>query len=149
MSQNYKDFVLFLVDLGDNDLQAHVEVAPSNATYLSHYSANEFLNLISTRLDENVCENLKLSHDFTLLADESTDNGGRSQLAIFVCLIEKNNTPIEMFLALTTLTESKTSATILEAILKVLENKDISSSNIRFCGLDGNNSMKIAEVCNA
>ena len=77
--------------------------------------------------------------DFTILADESTDDGDRGQLAIFVRIIE-------CFLGITRVGTSKTAAAIMEIIETFLQSKEIESSYIRFCGLDGTNSMS-SERC--
>ena len=84
--------------------------------------------------------------DFTILADESTDDGDRSQLAIFVRIIGSDHRPIEHFLEITLIAISRTAAAIMDIISKFLISKEIQPSYIRFCGLDGTNSIS-SERC--
>ena len=62
--------------------------------------------------------------DFTILADESTDDGDLSQLAIFVRIIGRDHRLIEYFLVITRIIISKTAA----AIMDVISNFDFKSN---------------------
>ena len=84
--------------------------------------------------------------DFTILADKSTDDGDQSQLAIFVRIIGSDHRSIEHFLGITRIAISKTAAAIMDIISNFLISKEIQPSYIRFCGLDGTNSMS-SERC--
>ena len=84
--------------------------------------------------------------DFTILADESTDDCDWSQLAIFVRIIGSDHRPIEHFLGITCIAISKTAAAIMDIISNFLISKEIQPSYIWFCGLDGTNS-KSSESC--
>ena len=84
--------------------------------------------------------------DFTILEDESTDDGDRSQLAIFVRIIGSNDRPIEHFLGITRIAISKTAATIMDIISNFLISKEMQLSYIRFCGLNEANSVS-SECC--
>ena len=84
--------------------------------------------------------------DFTILADESTDDCDWSQPAIFVRIIGSDHRPIEHFLGITCIAISKTAAAIMDIISNFLISKEIQPSYIRFCGLDGTNSMS-SERC--
>ena len=100
------------------------------------------LGLLATIL----LHDLNASMDFTILADESTDDGDRSQLAIFVRIIESDHRPVEHFLGITCIAISKTTAAIMDIICKFLISKEMQPSYIRFCGLDGTNNMN-SECC--
>ena len=143
---NFEDVIKYLNDLGDEDIGHHLRNAPKNATYMSSVAVEEFLKLIGDRLTSVLLQDLNSSVDFTILADESTDDGDRSQLAIFIRIIGNDNKPIERFLGLTRVGTSKTAATIMELIHTFLRSKEIECSYIRFCGLDGTNSMS-SERC--
>ena len=82
---------------------------------------------------------LNTSMDFTILADESTDDGDRSQQAIFVHIIGSNHTPIEHVLGITRIAISKTAA--VDIISNFLISKEMQPSYIR---LDGTSSMQSA-----
>ena len=137
----------FLDDIGDPDIKYHLRNALQNLTYSSMFAVEEFLNLIGDHLASVLLHELNTSMDFTLLADESTDDGDGSQQAIFVCIIGSDHRPIEHFLGITCIVISKTAATIMDNIRNFLISKEIQPSYIRFCGLDGTNSMS-SEHCN-
>ena len=82
---------------------------------------------------------LNTSMDFTILADESTDDGDRSQQAIFVHIIGSNHRPIEHVLGITRIAISKTAA--VDIISNFLISKEMQPSYIR---LDGTSSMRSA-----
>ena len=83
--------------------------------------------------------------DFTILADKSTDDGDQSQLAIFERIIGSDHRPIEHFLGITRIAISKTAGVIMDIISNFLISKEIKPY-MRFCGLDGTNSMS-SERC--
>ena len=92
--------------------------------------------------DDELITDLKLTLDFTILADESTDEADRVQLAIFVRYIDvTTHLPIEKCLGVVTLAESKKAIDIHAMITDLLEKKGIEKSNIHFSGLDGTNAM--------
>lgn len=55
-----------------------------NATYLSHVSVENLTEAISIFLEEKTLTALKVVDNFSLLADECTDEGQRQQLALVV-----------------------------------------------------------------
>ena len=85
---------------------------------------------------------LLVAADFSLLADESTDEAGRAQLSMFVRFIEiTTNLPKEEFICVHKLGASKTSEAIMIEIEEMFVEKHINKSFIRFSGLDGTNCM--------
>ena len=143
---NFEDVINYLSDIGDPDIQYHLKNAPKNATHLSTFAVEEFLKLIGDHLTSILLQDLNSNMDFTILADEITDDGDRSQLAIFVRIIGCDNKPTECFLGITRVGTSKTAAAIMEIIETFLQSKEIECSYIRFCGLDGTNSVS-SERC--
>ena len=113
---------------------------------MSTFAVEEFLKLIGDHLASILLRDLNTSIDFTILACESTDDGDRSQLAIFVHIIRSDHRPIEHFLGITHIAISKTAAAIMDVISNLLISKEIQPSYTRFCGLDGTNSMS-SEHC--
>ena len=86
---NFKDVIDFLDDIGDPDIKYHLRNAPQNSTYTSTFAVEEFLKSIGDHL-ASILD--------TVLADESTDDGDRSQLAIFARIIGSDHRQIEHFL---------------------------------------------------
>ena len=142
---NFKDVIDFLDDIGKPDIKYHLRNAPQNSTYTSTFAVEEFLKLIGDHLASILLRGLNTSMDFTILADESTDDRDQSQQAIFVSIIGSDHRPIEHFLEITLIAISKTAADIMDIISKFLISKEIQPY-IRFSDLDGTNSMS-SERC--
>ena len=136
----------FLDDIGDPDIKYHLRSVLQNLMYSPMFAVEEFLNLIGDHLASVLLHELNTSMDFAILADESTDDGDGSQRAIFVHIIGSDHRPIEHFLGITCIVISKTAAAIMDNIRNFLISKEIQPSYIRFCGLDGTNSMS-SEHC--
>ena len=99
------------------------------------FSVEEFLKMIGDHLASILLRDLNTSIHFAILADESTDDGDQSQLAIFVCLIGSHHRPIEDFLGITRIAILKTTAAIMDTISNFLISKEVQPY-IRFCGLN-------------
>ena len=84
--------------------------------------------------------------DFTIPADEGADDGDQSQRVIFVRIIGSNHRPIEHFLGITHIAISKTAAAIMDITNNFLILKEVQPFYVRFCGLDGTNSIS-SERC--
>ena len=105
-------------------------------------AVEELLRVLCYFFDDELITDLKLTCDFTILADESTDQADRAQLAICVRYIDiTTHLPIEKCLGVVTLAESKKAIDIHAMITVLLEKKGIEKSNICFLGLDGTNAM--------
>ena len=75
MKQNFEKLISFITfELEDPDLSAHILSAPKNATYCTANSVEEFLKLIGDFLHDQNVTDFQVSGDFTLLADENTDD---------------------------------------------------------------------------
>ena len=88
----------------------------------------EFLKLI----DDHVAllRDLNTNMGFTILTDESTDDGDQNQLAIFVHIIGSDHRPNEHYLGITCIAISKTAAAIVDIISNFLFSKEIQPSYI-------------------
>ena len=89
IKNNFEDVVNFIAHgIGDDDLQKHLSESGKNATYLSQFTVDEYIGLISDLLETEVHAELLAGSDFSLLSDESTDEAGRAQLSIFVRYVD-------------------------------------------------------------
>ena len=80
--------------------------------------------------------------EFSVLADESKDEGDRSQVAVFIRFVNVTSHKLqERFLGVVKLAKSKKAEDFHDIIMKLLEAKGLDSSLIRFFGLDGTNAM--------
>ena len=142
IKNNFEDLIMFIKDMGDQDLVYHFNQAAKNATYISHFTIDEFLKIISDYLEHKLMIDLSLSSDFALLSDESCDEANRAQFSIFVRYIDTaTNSPKEGFVCIRKLGTSKTSEALMKELEEMFVEKNINKSLIRFSGLDGTNAM--------
>ena len=142
VKNNFQEVLRFVADVGDEDIALHLEHAPKNASYISTFTAEQILKVIGDYLNQRIVDDVVASGDFTILADESTDEGDRVQMSMFVRLIDiYTNKPVERFLGIVKLTTSKKAEELHNVIMNLLQSKEINSANIQFCGFDGTNAM--------
>ena len=72
-------------------------------------------------LSDQIITDLIAAGDFTILADESTDEADRSQMSIFVCFVDASEKKPERFLVIVKLATSKMPVDLHEIIIKHLE----------------------------
>ena len=76
------------------------------------------------------------------VTDESTDEAGRAQLAVFVQYIDSStNEPKEEFVCIRKLSTSRTAEALMNELEQMFTDKNIDKTRIRFSGLDGTNAM--------
>jgi hypothetical protein len=138
LTDNFQDFVKFVANLGVDDLLTHVMTAPPNATYLSSTSVTELVEIISETIEVKLLESLRNAHQFTLLADESTDEAGREQFAIYARwdTTESKDT----YLGIIHVTKTN-SANLTAEIQSFFQAKGVSLTGLRFMAFDGANTM--------
>ena len=86
--------------------------------------------------------NVLAAGEFSVLADESTDNGDCSQMAVFIrCVNVTSHKVQEKILGVVKLAKSKKAEGLHDIIMKLLEAKGLYSSLKPFSGLDGTNAM--------
>ena len=142
VKNNFEETIEHLANLGVDDIFQHINNAPKNSTYISTFSAEQFLKAVGDFLSNQIITDLIAAGDFTILADESTDEADHSQMSIFVCFVDAfGNKPVEIFLGIVKLTTSKKAVDLHEIIIKHLESKNLDSFCICFSGLDGTNAM--------
>ena len=74
-----------ICDLGDKDFKKHTAIMAKNTSYVSHFTVDEMVKVISDYTEAKFLNDLLAAGDFSLLTDESTNETGRAQLSIFVC----------------------------------------------------------------
>ena len=99
MKNNSEETIKYLANLGVDDIFQHINNAPKNSTYISTFSAEQFLKVVGDFLSDQIITDLIAAGDFTILADESTDEADRSQMSIFVRFANAfdSNKPVERF----------------------------------------------------
>lgn len=108
-----------------------LDALPKNAKY-SHYTIqNEIINICGSFVTEMVVEEVKSNGDYypySVIADESRDNGGTEQLCVSVRYVYENSIK-ERFLGFTDLHKFDAD-TISSAIVRVLQEAGLS---IKYC----------------
>ena len=142
VKNNFEDMINFLSDIGVEDIKLHIENTPQNAIYTSTTSAEQFLKAIGDYLNEQLVTDVLAAREFSVLADESTDEGDCSQMAVFIRFVNLISHKVqERFLGVVKLAKPKKAEDLHDIIMKLLEAKGLDSSLIRFSGLDGTNAM--------
>ena len=109
--------------------------------YTSTTSAEQFLKAIGDYLNEQLVTDVLAAGEFSAFANESTNEGDRSNMAAFICFVNVTLHKVqERSLEVVKLAKSK-KAEDLHDIMKLLEAKGLDSPLIRFSGLDGTNAM--------
>ena len=126
VNNNSEETIEYLANLGVDDIFQHINNIPKNSTYISTFSAEQFLKAVGDFL---IITDLIATGDFTILADKSTDKADHSQMSIFVRFVDAfDNKPVERFLGIVKLTTSKKAVDLHEIIIKHLELKNLDSS---------------------
>ena len=101
VKNKFEPLINHICDLGDKDLKKHTAVMVKNAIYMSHFTVDEMVKVISDYIEAKFLRDLLTAGDFSLLTDKSTDEAGRAQLSIFVCYVNSfTNEPKEEFVCI-------------------------------------------------
>ena len=77
VKNNFEETIEYLANLGVDVIFQHINNAPENSTYISTFSAEQFLKAVGDFL---IITDLIATGDFTILADESTDKADHSDV---------------------------------------------------------------------
>ena len=111
-------------------------------SYLSHFSVEEYLEIVNDLIEKELMDNLLTGSDFSLLSDESADEVGCAQQAVFGRFINSTtHMASEKFICVRKLGESKIVAAIMAEPEERFGEKHINKVLIRFSGFDGTNVM--------
>ena len=100
-----------------------------NATYLSYFSLEEYLEIIKDMIEKELTDNLLAGSDFSLLSDDNTDDAGCTRLPVFARFIgNTTHTASDKFICVRKLGESKTATAIMTELQKMFTQKYIRKS---------------------
>ena len=77
VTNNFEETIAYLANLWVDDIFQDINNAPKNSTYISTFSAEKFLKVVGDFLSDQIITDLIAAGDFTILADESTDEADR------------------------------------------------------------------------
>ncbi|XP_033759481.1 uncharacterized protein LOC117341727 [Pecten maximus] len=141
----YENFVRFVARLGVEQLQTHLEISPTYATYISSTTATKMINILGEYLERKVLSSIQDAPCYALLADESTDESNKTQMAIF-CRWQGKGLPTEdasfrdHYIGIIELKKTD-SSTLMDSIRIFLNGKGIEIQKCLYTAFDGTNSM--------
>ena len=140
--ENFSDVVAHFQDLGDSDINDHLQTSSSRSTYTSIASVDEFVKCISNHLEGEMLSRVIMAHGYSLLANETTDMADRAVLSVFLRHLNSDSHLVkEEFLGLVKVVGSKGAEALCRLNCKVLQKNGIDVNQLRFHGLDGTNAM--------
>ncbi|XP_052807132.1 uncharacterized protein LOC128236285 [Mya arenaria] len=141
-TENTEDLVRLVASLGVKDLQEHLD-KEVKSKYLSTSSINEMLICMSDLFEQDLLSSIR-EKEFSLLADESSDQAHRSQMSVMARFGTENSVATN-FLGFIKL--NKGDATYITSALEgFLVAKGIDIHKKRFTGFDGCNTMSGAQT---
>ena len=130
---NYGELLKLLENLGVKELQCLR--AARNATYTSQRVIADFLNVLSSTIEEDILNKMRLSATISLMADESTTVSGTKELIVYGRCVKDGN-PESHFLKMLKLEDGKAD-TIVAALTGYLGEAGISLYHVSRFGSDG------------
>ena len=106
------------------------------ATYTSRQIIGEFLQCLAMVIEKEKVQQLKSSHFYSLLIDESTDVAILKQLVVVARCVLPSGVVETMFLDICDVQDG-TASTIEQSLLQCLERYGLDISNLRGFGSDG------------
>ena len=115
---NFESVIRLIVEeLEEPDLLHHVKHNCSGNVTMSPKTVNQFIKIISNKLDTSLLDTLKLCNHFSVLADESTSDKNDSILSIYLRFLDPIKICIqEECLSHVRLTTSHSSTALCNAI---------------------------------
>ena len=95
-----------------------------NTTYMSHFTVDEIIKLISDKIEAKFLHNLLTSNDFSILKDKSLDEAEKAQLTICVHYIDSSTyETFEHYVCIRKLSTSKAVKTLMVELEQMVINK--------------------------
>lgn len=142
---NFRALLRMRIESGDDTtLRNHVTTCPKNASYLNPEIQYELLDLSSRQIQDVIVKEINSSKCFSVIADETTDVAGISQMALcarYVTKLENRHVIKESFLTFAAV-ESGTGEAIAIKMKNELERLGIESKYLHGQGYDGCSAMK-------
>ena len=138
---NFVELLNFGIRRGDTKLKEHYTNHPSNASYFSKTSQNDFINICGAIILEKIILSIKPSSDssyfFSVIADEAMDSSQKEQLALVLRYIDSSNDVQEEFVGFVHLKDGLSGKAIADSIVKKVTDLGLDMMNCRGQGYDG------------
>ena len=128
--------IFSLIASHDPIVQEYIDKGPKNATYLSPDVQNSILQIMGKMIRGTICEQVRQSGYFSLMADETKDVSKQEQLSVVVRYVDKEGIVNERFLTFVQAT-SLNAESLSGYLLKVLEDNELDPACIVSQGYDG------------
>ncbi|CAH1153707.1 unnamed protein product [Phaedon cochleariae] len=95
---NFREMLKYRIKSGDTVLENHLKNTSSRATYISHKTQNELIDLCSKEILGFILDDVKKSKYFSIIFDETTDISHISQMSLTIRNVNENNEVHERFI---------------------------------------------------
>ena len=120
----------------DQILTKRLNDGPQNALYISPLIQNSLLNIMGSMVRRKICDDIRKSVYYSILADETKDVSKKEQLTIVLRFVDDNAVIHENFLTFVEASELN-AAGLTSYILSVLKEHRLDPENIVSQGYDG------------
>ena len=143
MRETFEGIVGFLQnDVGNADINAHLNDCSSRATYTSVASVDQFLKYTSEKLNTVTYFRVIAACAHSLLADDTTDTADRIGMSSFIRYFNFDTQKVkEEYLGFVETVMNKGAEALYTNICEVLVSKDILITKISLHVLNGTNAM--------
>ena len=117
--ENFEEIVELLLELGDEEIDAHLREGNQRATYTSVRSVDSFIKCLSSFFENELLNRLTNAADFSTLADETTEMADSAVLSISVRFVNEHHKVNEEFPGLTEVVGSKDAEQFCDIIKEV------------------------------
>ncbi|XP_049843112.1 52 kDa repressor of the inhibitor of the protein kinase-like [Schistocerca gregaria] len=146
----FDDLLPFKVQSGDETLRKHFEGVPKNATYVSHRTQNDLLDVCAKVLRNDLSNTINNSKSFSVLADKTMDIAGIEQLSLSACYFDHAiNVVREDFLGFSALARCRTIADKIGRAHKIIAEKYPKGRFCHYASHRLNDLNNLPEVRNA
>jgi len=143
---NFLQMIKLLASYNDEVAKVVLENASYNSKYTSHKIQKELLNILSSKVKNHICEEIRHSK-FCTVVDEARDKSKKEQLALVFRFIDKNDFIQERFFDIVHVIDTAT-LTLKNKLCVILSQHNLNVSNIHGQGYyDASNTRGECILC--
>lgn len=134
---NFRALLRYRIDCGDDLFLNHIKSCGKNSTYLSADIQNELISIICDQIQIKICEKIKKTKFFVILADETTDVSRIEQFSLCIRYLDVDILKIrEDFLQFVPV-HNTTGSELAKTIISTLRALGLNLQQMRGQGYDG------------
>ena len=138
-SRNKGNF-LELIDIisnHDSVVKNKLQVAPRNALYTSHGIQDELLKILSNKVVQTICQRVKESGYYSIIADESRDSSKQEQMSFAVRYVDMTDGSVQEHFLTFIQAESLDASSLSSYIKQLVSTYDFDTNKMVSQGYDG------------